>query len=117
MTIEFKQIFIIDDDEDYRNLLVRKLQRFFPNASFDEIDPRTNDMPDKNYCWDNVDLIILDYDFGLDYTGLDWFKIFRPEEMPATILLTAQGSEEIAIRSIKIGVDDHIVKGHMNDNK
>ena len=117
MTIEFKQIFIIDDDEDYRNLLVRKLQRFFPNASFDEIDPRTNDMPDKNYCWDNVDLIILDYDFGLDYTGLDWFKIFRPEEMPATILMTAHGSEEIAVKSIKIGVDDYIVKGHMNDTK
>ena len=117
MTIEIKQILVIDDDEDYRNLIIRKLQRFFSNTSFDEIDPRTNDMPDENYCWDNIDLIILDYDFGLDYTGLDWFKKFKPEEMPATILMTAQGSEEIAIRSIKIGVDDYIVKGRMNDNK
>jgi EAL domain-containing protein (putative c-di-GMP-specific phosphodiesterase class I)/DNA-binding response OmpR family regulator len=117
MTVEFKQIFIIDDDEDYRNLIVRKLHRFFPDKSFDEIDPRTNDMPDENFCWDNIDLIILDYNFGLDYTGLDWFKKFKSEEMPATILMTAQGSEEIAVKAIKIGVDDYIVKGHFNDNE
>jgi len=117
MTAEFKQIFIIDDDQDYRDLMVRKLHRFFPKATFDEIDPKTNDMPDENYCWDNVDLIILDYDFGLDFTGLDWFKKFRPEEMPATILMTAHGSEEVAATSIKIGIDDYIVKGHMDDKK
>jgi len=116
-TTEYKHIVVIDDDEDYRNLIVRKLQRFFPETSFDEFDPRKDDMPDENYCWDDVDLIILDYDFGLDYTGLDWFKRFKPEEMPATILMTAHGSEEIASKSIKIGVDDYIVKGRMNDDK
>ena len=117
MTTEYKHIVVIDDDEDYRNLIIRKLQRFFPDTSFDEFDPRKDDMPDENYCWDDVDLIILDYDFGLDYTGLDWFKRFKPEEMPATILMTAHGSEEIASKSIKIGVDDYIVKGRMNDDK
>ena len=117
MTVEYKHIVVIDDDEDYRNLIIRKLQRFYPDTSFDEFDPRTDDMPDENYCWDDVDLIILDYDFGLDYTGLDWFKRFRPEEMPATILMTAHGSEEIASKSIKIGVDDYIVKGRMDDDK
>lgn len=74
-------------------------------------------MPDENYCWDDIDLIILDYDFGLEYTGLDWFKRFRPEEIPATILMTAHGSEEIASTSIKIGIDDYIVKGRTNDDK
>lgn len=115
--VEYKHIVVIDDDEDYRKLIIRKLQRFFPDTSFDEFDPRTDDMPDENYCWDDVDLIILDYDFGLDYTGLDWFKRFKPEEMPATILMTAHGSEEIASKSIKIGLDDYIVKGRMSDDK
>ena len=78
---------------------------------------RIDDMPDENYCWDDIDLIILDYDFGLEYTGLDWFKRFRPEEIPATILMTAHGSEEIASTSIKIGIDDYIVKGRTNDEK
>jgi len=37
--------------------------------------------------------------------------------MPATILMTAHGSEEIASTSIKIGLDDYIVKGRMNDDQ
>ncbi len=117
MTAEYKKIIVIDDDADYRNLITSKLQRFFPDTSFDEFDPVTDDMPDENYSWDDIDLIILDYDFGLDYTGLDWFKRFKPEEIPATILMTAHGSEEIASNAIKIGIDDYIVKGRMNDDK
>jgi EAL domain-containing protein (putative c-di-GMP-specific phosphodiesterase class I)/DNA-binding response OmpR family regulator len=117
MTAEYKKIIVIDDDADYRTLIISKLQRFFPETSFDEFDPGKDDMPDENYSWDYIDLIILDYDFGLDYTGLDWFKRFKPEEMPATILMTAHGSEEIASTSIKIGLDDYIVKGRMNDDQ
>ena len=117
MTAEYKKIIVIDDDADYRTLITSKLKRFFPDTSFDEFDPVTDEMPDENYSWDDIDLIILDYDFGLDYTGLDWFKRFKPEEMPATILMTAHGSEEIASKSIKIGVDDYIVKGRMNDDQ
>ena len=117
MTVEFKHILVIDDDEDYRSLIIRKLCRHFPDTSFDEIDPRTNNMPDENYCWDNIDLIILDYDFGIDYTGLDWFKRFKSKEMPATILMTAHGDEEIAAKAIKIGLDDYIVKGRFDDTK
>jgi len=114
---EFERILIIDDDEDYRNLTVRRLSRSFPNISIEEIDPVNNEMPDKHFCWDNIDLIILDYDFGLDYTGLDWFKIFNTKEMPATILMTAQGSEEVATKAIKIGIDDYIVKEHFHEKE
>ena len=117
MNAEMNQIIIIDDDVDYRNLLSRKLHRFFPDKSFYEFDPKKNSLPEQNYNWDSIELIILDFDFGLNYTGLDWFKIFIPEEMPATILMTAHGSEEIAIKAIKMGIDDYIVKGHFNDDE
>ncbi|MCK5432986.1 MAG: response regulator, partial [Gammaproteobacteria bacterium] len=114
---EIEQILIIDDDEDYRNLTVRRLSRSFPNVSIKEIDPVNNEMPDKHFCWDNIDLIILDYDFGLDYTGLDWVKIFNTKELPATILMTAQGNEEVATKAIKIGIDDYIVKEHFHEKE
>lgn len=117
MSHEFNQILIIDDDEDYRNLLSRKLHRFFPDKTFHELDPKKNPLPEQDYSWDSFELIILDFDFGLDFTGLDWFKKFHPEVMPATILMTAHGSEEIAIKAIKMGVDDYIVKGHFNDDE
>jgi len=117
MNAEIKQILIIDDDEDYRNLIVRKLSRTFQDIKIEEIDPLKNDMPDENYYWDDIDLIVLDYNLGLEYTGLDWFKNFKLEEMPATVLMTAQGSEELAVQAMKIGIDDYIVKEHFDDKK
>jgi EAL domain-containing protein (putative c-di-GMP-specific phosphodiesterase class I)/ActR/RegA family two-component response regulator len=117
MNTEIKQILIIDDDEDYRNLIARKLSRSFQDLKIEEIDPLENDMPDENYYWDDIDLIVLDYNLGLEYTGLDWFKNFKLEEMPATVLLTAKGSEELAVQAIKIGIDDYIVKEHFDDKK
>lgn len=107
---------IIDDDEDYRNLLVRKLCRSFPRLKVYEIDPLKSEMPAEDYPWDSIDFIILDYQLGLDYTGLDWFKRFKPETMPATLLLTARGSEETAVKAIKLGIDDYIVKEQFNND-
>lgn len=107
---------IIDDDEDYRALLVRKLKRIYPDIIIDDIDPQLSPLPDKDYPWEKVDFIILDYQLGIDITGLDWFKQFKPEEMPATVLLTAKGSEEVAVKAIKLGIDDYIVKEHFDND-
>lgn len=109
------QAMIIDDDEDYRNLLVRKLDRAYNGLVVHEIDPVSMDLPGEDYPWDDIDFIILDYQFGIGVTGLDWFKRFKPERMPATILLTARGSEELAVRAIKLGVDDYVVKEHFDN--
>jgi DNA-binding response OmpR family regulator len=108
---------IIDDDEDYRSLLVRKLSRSYPRINIHEIDPLTMPLPDEKFSWDKLDFIILDYQLGIDYTGLDWFKRFKSENMPATILLTARGSEELAVKAIKLGIDDYIVKEHFDNDK
>jgi len=111
------QAMIIDDDEDYRHLLARKLGRSFPGIDITEIDPLTMSLPGEDYSWDKIDFIILDYQLGLDFTGLDWFKRFKPEQMPATILLTARGSEELAVKAIKLGIDDYIVKENFDTEK
>lgn len=109
------QAMVIDDDEDYRNLLTRKLARAYPDLVIHEIDPLATSLPGEDYSWDDIDFIILDYQLGLEYTGLDWFKQFKTGRMPATILLTARGSEELAVRAIKLGIDDYIVKEHFNN--
>lgn len=116
MNLDIKQSLIIDDDEDYRNLITRKLSRSFPGINVREIDPLSDELPDESYDWENIDFILLDYHLGLEITGLDWFKRFKPGALPATILLTAKGSEELAVRTIKLGIDDYIVKEHF-DNK
>ena len=108
---------IIDDDGDYRKLMAIKLSRSFPGITINEIDPLQDPMPDQNFNWENIDFIILDYNLGIDYTGLDWFKKFNPEDLPATMLLTAKGSEELAVKAIKIGMDDYIVKEHFDNER
>ena len=117
MTVELQKILIIDDSEDYRNLLVRKFGRLFPETSIDEIDPLNNEMPGADYPWPEIDLLILDYHLGIEETGLDWFKKFDTNNMPATILLTARGSEEVAVNAIKIGVDNYLVKEKLENEK
>jgi EAL domain-containing protein (putative c-di-GMP-specific phosphodiesterase class I)/DNA-binding response OmpR family regulator len=117
ITPAINRALIIDDDEDYRNLIVRKLSRSFAGIKISQIDPRTDAMPDESYPWDQVDFIILDYQLGIDVTGLDWFKQFKPGILPATILLTAKGSEELAVRAMKLGIDDYIVKEHFDNER
>ena len=39
-----QQALIIDDDEDYRNLLNRKLNRYYPGIKIIEIDPLTSNL-------------------------------------------------------------------------
>jgi len=112
---EIRRALIIDDDPDYRKLLGIKLGRAFPHLIINEIDPLQTPLPDAGFCWDNIDFIILDYNLGIDITGLDWFRKFKSEELPATILLTARGSEELAVTAMKIGIDDYIVKEHFEN--
>ena len=117
MSPEIKQSLIIDDDEDYRNLIGRKLGRSFPGINVNEIDPISDKLPDESYSWEDIDFIILDYQLGIDITGLDWFKKFKQGSLPATILLTAKGSEELAVRAMKLGIDDYIVKEHFDNER
>jgi EAL domain-containing protein (putative c-di-GMP-specific phosphodiesterase class I)/ActR/RegA family two-component response regulator len=114
---EIRRALIIDDDEDYRKLLGMKLGRAFPHLIINEIDPLRTPLPDAEFNWDNIDFIILDYNLGIDITGLDWFRKFKSEELPATILLTARGSEELAVTAMKIGIDDYIVKEHFENEQ
>lgn len=117
MNPEIGQSLIIDDDEDYRVLISRKLSRAFPGIVINEIDPLTDNLPDESYNWDDIDFILLDYQLGLEITGLDWFKNFKPGSLPATILLTAKGSEELAVKAMKLGIDDYIVKEHFDNER
>lgn len=115
--VEIRRALIIDDDQDYRKLIGIKLGRAFPHLIINEIDPVQDPLPDADFCWDNIDFIILDYNLGIDITGLDWFRKFKSEELPATILLTARGSEELAVTAMKIGIDDYIVKEHFENEQ
>jgi len=56
-------------------------------------------------------MLFLDYKLGPYEDGLQWLKEFRNKPgFPPTIVLTAEGDEYIAVKSIKLGAADYINK-------
>ena len=68
-------------------------------------------LPDSNLAPSDFDVLLLDYRLpGMD--GLELAKILREQrnlDMPI-VLVTGQGSEDIAVRALHLGVDDYLAK-------
>ena len=109
------KILIIDDDSDCRKLLINWLANQFIGIEIIEYDPRTKGVPDKTFNWSDYDVLLLDYDLGVNgVTGLDVLKEnFDNLLFPVTIMLTGAGSEEIAVRALQYGVIDYLRKENL----
>lgn len=99
-------IFVTDDDEVVRQAISRRLAKLHHQVrSFDSgealLDALDHDVPD---------LILLDLKMpGL--SGLDTLKHIRAKsQQPLVILLTAYGTVEDAVESIKLGAYDFLIK-------
>lgn len=103
-----KKILLVEDNRDHAELIQRSLTNGLgPVKVF--IANRTSqafDLLNKN----NFDLILSDY-YLPDSKGETYIKKLS-KEAPDTpiIIITGQGDEKIAARSIKAGADDYIVK-------
>ncbi|HVL35975.1 MAG TPA: protein kinase [Burkholderiales bacterium] len=101
------RLLIIDDDEDLRALLARYIERQWPEAQIDHLDPLDRDLPDDSFPLASYDVIILDYLLGRG-DGLDWLMHFkRRADCPKILFLTGAGSEIVAVRAMKAGADDY----------
>ena len=103
---------IIDDDASVRTLLKKRIFQKWPDASIDILDPVTAGIPDENFDWGKYTIILLDYDLGIDnLTGLDILsRLKQQKNSPAVIMVTGEGSEDIAIKAIRLGATDYLIK-------
>ncbi|HEX2866734.1 MAG TPA: sigma-54 dependent transcriptional regulator [Ignavibacteriales bacterium] len=110
------KVLIVDDDEDVL-LAARMLLK--PHASF--ISTEKNPALLLNYLRDDsFDVIFLDMNFSRDTTGgqegFYWLKeILKAEPSAVVILITAYGDVEKAVRAIKEGATDFILKPWQNE--
>jgi DNA-binding response OmpR family regulator len=111
-----KKILIIDDDADYRKLLLSFLGNAYKDVELVEYDPVENGIPGEGFDWSSYDVLILDYNLrSKDLTGIDLLKENKNNKLfPATIMLTGEGDEDIAIRALKSGVSDYLRKEKLN---
>ncbi|HEX2961374.1 MAG TPA: sigma-54 dependent transcriptional regulator [Ignavibacteriales bacterium] len=110
------RVLIVDDDEDVL-LAARMLLK--PYASYISTEKNPALLP--NYLRDDsYDVIFLDMNFSKDTTGgqegFYWLKeIMKAEPSAVVILITAYGDVEKAVRAIKEGATDFILKPWQNE--
>ncbi len=103
---------VIDDDPGDIEILRRLLEGISAGAAevtaFTDVDTALSELDST------VDLIFVDYLLG-EKTGLEVFAAIRDRgcECPV-VLLTGQGSEQVAVDAMKAGVADYVVKGSLS---
>jgi len=116
MHTKFGKILIVDDDED-----VLHAARLFLKHHIAEIhtekDPHQIPQLLKN---DSYDVILLDMNFTQDVTsgkeGFYWLnKISETDPSAVVVLITAYGDVEMAVRAIKEGAIDFVLKPWQNE--
>jgi PAS domain S-box-containing protein len=102
------QVLHIDDNKLDRQLVIDSLVKNSETFEVTEVDNRENfeQLLEKN----DFDVILSDFNI-LGFNGLQVLEIAR-EKCPDTpvIIVTGTGSEEIAIRAIKMGASDYVIK-------
>lgn len=105
---ELIKIAVIDDNPDDRELVVRELSREGKNYQLRHVatGEALYELLEKLDC----DVVITDYELRWD-NGLNVLRVIKQKrpDLPV-IMFTGSGSEEIAVESMKAGLDDYVLK-------
>ena len=116
MTKKNTKVLIVDDNED---ILVAAKLLLKPYASVIETEKNPNQLPEllsKN----SYDVIFLDMNFTQDMTsgkeGFYWLnQILKIDPTVIVIMITAYGDVEMAVKAVKEGATDFILKPWQNE--
>jgi DNA-binding NtrC family response regulator len=110
------KILIVDDNEDLLLAARLFLKQHF-SLVHTEKDPENIPSLMKN---ENYDVILLDMNFTMDATsgveGFMWLdKILKIDPAAVVILITAYGDVEMAVRAVRVGAVDFVLKPWQNE--
>ncbi len=102
------RILLIDDNPNDRLLIIRELSQEFKNIQVDQITDQATF--EKRLGEDNFDIVITDYQLCWS-DGLSILNAIKSRwrDRPV-IMFTGTGDEEIAVKAMKAGLDDYVVK-------
>jgi signal transduction histidine kinase len=102
------QVVIIEDQEAHFELMKRAVSREYPSATilhFVEASACLERLDDLS-----PDVIIADY-LTPGMTGIEFLEVLQRESRNIpVIMITGQGSENIAVQAMKLGASDYLVK-------
>lgn len=108
------KILIVDDSENDRRSFVRYLQSD-PEQSYYILEAETLEEGLELWRSQKPDIVLLDINLP-DGNGLEFLEAIRTEQLInklPVIMLTGQGDERIAVRAMKLGAADYLIKGDM----
>ncbi len=116
MSIQQGKILIVDDDVDVLRAARLLLKRHFAQVDFEK-NPQKIPYLVTNF---EYDVILLDMNFTRDLSsgkeGFEWLdKILDINPKATVVLFTAYGDVEMAVRAIKAGAADFVLKPWEND--
>ena len=97
------KVLVVDDDPDHRFLIERALTAVGHTVRAVERGA------DAVAGFEDVDLMLLDYRLP-DMTGLEVLKHVMDGDGPSVVMVTAMGSEHIAVEAMRSGAVDYVVK-------
>lgn len=113
-----RTVMLVEDSEADRVLYRRYLERDREyHYSFIEVE--TGEVALEIYSKSLPDIILLDYLLP-DMNGLEWLNLWQKQNdgnLCPVIILTGQDNENIAVKSIKLGAADYLVKGQITAEK
>jgi DNA-binding NtrC family response regulator len=115
-TEKYARILVVDDDEDVLQAAQLFLKQHVQTVHTEK-DPRKIPGLLKNTAYD---VVLLDMNFTRDVTsgqeGFYWLnRMFEIDPSVVVILITAYGDVDLAVRAIKEGASDFIVKPWQNE--
>jgi len=101
-------ILIIDDSEDDRDVFERLLSQDPKINRIDKAEASKEGL--QLYQATQPDCVLLDYDLP-GHDGLDTLKsIKNVDRYASVVMLTGQGSEDVAVAAMKAGASDYVIK-------
>ncbi len=99
-------VLVVDDEEDFRETLVKRMEKRNLNVSGAESGPKALDLMDKM----DFDVVVLDVKMpGVD--GIETLReMKRKKPLTEVILLTGHASVESGIEGMKLGAFDYLMK-------
>jgi len=116
MSVKNKKLLIVDDNKNVLTALTRLLE-----MEFDEVHTASNpNLIHKMVISNDYDTILLDMNFSAGVNsgneGLFWMKeILKIDQNAIIIPITAYGDLDLAVRAVKEGATDFVVKPWDND--
>jgi serine/threonine protein kinase/DNA-binding NarL/FixJ family response regulator len=110
---------LVDDSEEFRLLTAQYIAIEWPDAEVEEWDPGLRGDIPATYDLSTFSVLLLDHVLGLEnVSGLDWLAtLMKRPACPPVIYLTGAGSENMAVKALKLGASDYLPKRDLSKER